>query len=85
MNALDVAEAAVAAISSSSVPASPGSRLTLVIRTIGWRANPSARMQPPERSSPICAALSREDRKPVRTPSRKIGKAWASTPSSSQR
>ena len=39
---------------------SPGSRLTLVIRTIGWRAKPSARMQPPERSRPISAAVSRE-------------------------
>ena len=39
----------MSAISSASVPASPGSRFTLVIRTIGWRAKPSARMQPPER------------------------------------
>ena len=55
------------------------------MRTIGWRAKPSARMQPPERSSPISAAVSREERKPVSTPSRTIGTRRPSTPSSSQR
>ena len=55
------------------------------MRTIGWRANPSARMQPPERSRPISAAVSREERKPASTPSRTIGTLWPSTPSSSQR
>ena len=75
----------VPAISSASEPAAPGSRFTLVIRTIGWRAKPSARMQPPERSSPISAAVSREERKPASTPSRTIGTARPSTPSSSQR
>ena len=59
----------VSAIRSSSVPASPGSRFTLVIRTIGWRSKP-LRMQPPERSRPIPAALSRE-REPRSTPSRR--------------
>ena len=44
-----------------------------------------ARMQPPERSRPISAAVSREERKPARTPSRTIGTLWPSTPSSSQR
>ena len=54
----------------SSVPASPGSRLTLVMRTIGWRAKPSARAQPPERSRPIAAALSRDrTARPRSTPS----------------
>ena len=75
----------MSAIRSSSVPASPGSRFTLVIRTIGWRAKPSARMQPPERSRPISAAVSREERKPRSTPSRTIGTGRPSTPSSSQR
>ena len=55
----------MAAIRSSRLPASPGSRFTFVIRTIGWRVKPSARMQPPERSSPISDAVSREDRKPA--------------------
>ena len=73
----------VSAIRSSSVPASPGSRFTLVMRMIGWREKPSARMQPPERSSPISAADSREERKPRSTPSRMIGCAWPATPSSS--
>ena len=42
-----------------SVPASPGSSETLVIRTIGCRAKPSARAQPPEARRPIAAADSR--------------------------
>ena len=42
-------------------------------------------MQPPERSSPISDAVSREDRKPRSTPSRTIGTGRPSTPSSSQR
>ena len=62
-------------MSCSSDPAVPGSRFTFVIRTIGWRAKPSARAQPPERSSPISAAVSREERNPVSTPSRTIGTA----------
>ena len=41
-------------------------------RAAGARS-PAARMQPPERSSPICAADSREERKPRSTPSRTIG------------
>jgi len=75
----------VSAISSSSVPAAPGSRLTFVILTIGCRSKPSARMQPPERASPISEAVSREDRNPASTPSRTIGSGRPSTPSSSQR
>ena len=41
-------------------------------RSAGARSR-SARMQPPERSSPISAAVSREERKPASTPSRTIG------------
>ena len=75
----------MSATRSSSVPASPGSRFTFVMRTMGWREKPSARMHPPERSNPISPAVSREERKPASTPSRTIGTAWPSTPSSSQR
>jgi hypothetical protein len=42
-------------------------------------------MQPPDRSNPISDAVSREDRKPRSTPSRRIGTGRPSTPSSSHR
>jgi hypothetical protein len=42
-------------------------------------------MQPPERSIPISDAVSREDRNPASSPSRRIGTGRPSTPSSSQR
>ena len=65
---------------------SPGSRFTFVMRTSGCRAKPSARAQPPERSRPISAAVSREERKPGEHARRaRSARPAPSTPSSSQR
>jgi hypothetical protein len=54
----------------------------LVILTSGIRCQPSARIDPPL-PRPIRAAVSREVRKPERTPSETIGTRAAGTPSSS--
>ncbi len=72
----------VAAIISSSV-CGPGSRPTLVIRTIGSRANPSARTEPAW-SRPATAAESRPARTPTQTPLRTASRAVAGVPSSSK-
>ena len=74
----------MSATRSSNVPASPGSIETFVMRTIGWRAKPSARAQPPERSRPIAAAEPRSDSAARRMPASINGVRAAATPSSSQ-
>ena len=45
-----------------------GKMLTLVMRTMGRRFQPSARKQPPLRDAPMAAAVSREVRYPVNRP-----------------
>ena len=62
---------------------SPGSRWRFVIRTSGIRFQPSARIEPPA-PAPICAAVSREVRKPRSTPPATTGSRAAGTPSSSK-
>jgi hypothetical protein len=54
------------------------------MRTIGWRAKPSARAQPPEPSSPIAAAEPRSDSAARSTPASISAVRDAATPSSSQ-
>ena len=64
---------------------SPGSSETLVIRTIGWRAKPSARAQPPEAPSPIGGrALAVGQRGRAARRPRSASVRAAGTPSSSQ-
>ena len=53
------------------------------MRTSGIRLQPSARIEPPA-PAPIRAAVSREVRKPRRTPSSTIASRRAGTPSSSK-
>jgi hypothetical protein len=71
----------VAAIISSSV-CGPGSSPTFVIRTIGIRAQPSARTLP-AKSSPATAAESRPASTPTQMPSRTACRFSAGVPSSS--
>ncbi len=71
----------VSAMISSSDP-SPGTRPTLVIRTIGSRLCPSARTIPPG-GSPAIAAESRPDSTPTHSPSLTMSTRWAGVPSSS--
>ena len=74
----------VEAMSCSSVSGdSPGKMLTLVMRTIGSRLQPSARRHPPLRVAPIAAAVSRDVRYPVNNPLVMMGVRCAATPSSS--
>ena len=71
---------------------SPGSRPTLVIRTIGSRAQPSARTMPPVGAAapgatraawPAMLAESRPDSTPTQIPSRTMSTGAAGVPSSS--
>ena len=62
----------------------PGRMLTLVMRMMGSRFQPSARSVPPERLAPIVCAVSRELRYPVNKPLVMIGVHCAGTPSSSK-
>src|SRR5919109_843095 len=72
----------ISARRSSKVPF-PGSRWRFVMRTSGIRLQPSARIDPPA-PAPIRAAVSREVRKPRKTPASTIVCDSAATPSSSQ-
>jgi hypothetical protein len=66
------------------VPAAPGSIETFVMRTIGWRAKPSARAQPPDCRRPIAPAEPRSESAARSRPSTMSGVRAAATPSSSQ-
>src|SRR5207302_7902370 len=62
---------------------SPGRMEMFVMRMMGMRFQPSARMVPLERCSPISPAVSRDERYPVNRPLLMMGVHCAGTPSSS--